>query len=149
LRRPAVVYIGSAGRPTERVEQIVMMMSEESKRKKIVEVLSSTDLYKPPIMVFVNQKRGADLLGKGLQKIGFNPCILHGGKGQEAREYALEALKNGTRDVLVATDVAGRGIDVKDVSLVINYDMAKSIEDYTHRIGRTGTFLGIFKRGSI
>jgi ATP-dependent RNA helicase DDX23/PRP28 len=115
-----------------------MMMSEEAKRKKIVEILAQVDLYKPPIIVFVNQKRGADLLGKGLAKIGFNPCILHGGKGQEAREYALEALKNGTRDLLVATDVAGRGLDVKDVSLVINYDMAKSIEDYTHRIGRTG-----------
>ena len=76
-------------------------MSEESKRKKIVEVLSEPDLYKPPIIVFVNQKRGADLLGKGLQKIGFNPCILHGGKGQDAREYALEALKNGTKDILV------------------------------------------------
>lgn len=138
LRRPAIVHIGSAGRPTERVEQVVMMMSEEAKRKKIVEILAQVDLYKPPIIVFVNQKRGADLLGKGLAKIGFNPCILHGGKGQEAREYALEALKNGTRDLLVATDVAGRGLDVKDVSLVINYDMAKSIEDYTHRIGRTG-----------
>ncbi|KAL3070185.1 hypothetical protein niasHT_004132 [Heterodera trifolii] len=138
MRRPAIVYIGSAGRPTERTEQIVMMMSEEMKRKKVVEVLSASDLYKPPIIIFVNQKKGADLLGKGLQKIGFNPCILHGGKGQEAREYALDALKNGTRDILVATDVAGRGLDVKDVSLVLNYDMAKSIEDYTHRIGRTG-----------
>jgi ATP-dependent RNA helicase DDX23/PRP28 len=138
LRRPAIVYIGSAGIPTEGVEQIVMMMSEEMKRKKIVELLFEPSLYIPPIIVFVNQKRGADLLGKGLQKIGFNPCILHGGKGQEAREYALEALKTGAKDILVATDVAGRGIDVKDVSLVINYDMTKSIEDYTHRIGRTG-----------
>uniref|UniRef100_A0A914LBE7 Probable ATP-dependent RNA helicase DDX23 n=1 Tax=Meloidogyne incognita TaxID=6306 RepID=A0A914LBE7_MELIC len=138
LRRPAIVYIGSAGRPTERVEQIVIMMSEEMKRKKIVELLFEPNLYIPPIIIFVNQKRGADLLGKGLQKIGFNPCILHGGKGQEAREYALDALKTGAKDILVATDVAGRGIDVKDVSLVINYDMTKSIEDYTHRIGRTG-----------
>lgn len=78
------------------------------------------------------------MLGKSLAKLGFNPCVLHGGKGQDAREYALEALKNGTKDILVATDVAGRGIDIKDVSLVLNYDMAKSIEDYTHRIGRTG-----------
>lgn len=68
----------------------------------------------------------------------FRATTLHGGKGQEAREYALGALKDGSKDVLVATDVAARGLDVKDVSLVLNYDMAKSIEDYTHRIGRTG-----------
>ncbi|KAK6014243.1 helicase protein, partial [Ostertagia ostertagi] len=92
LRRPAVVHIGSAGRPTERVEQVL------------------------------------DLLAKGLSKLNFNPVVLHGGKGQETREYALQALKDKTKDILVATDVAGRGIDIKDVSLVLNYDMAKSIE---------------------
>lgn len=58
----------------------------------------------------------------------YNACTLHGGKGQEQREFALASLKGGTKDILVATDVAGRGIDIKDVSLVINYDMAKSIE---------------------
>lgn len=58
----------------------------------------------------------------------YNACTLHGGKGQEQREYALSSLKNGTKDILVATDVAGRGIDIKDVSMVINYDMAKTIE---------------------
>ncbi|MCP9258372.1 putative ATP-dependent RNA helicase DDX23 [Dirofilaria immitis] len=136
LRRPAVVYIGSVGRPTERVEQIVYMIGEESKRKKLVELISS-DAFEPPIIIFVNQKRGADMLAKGLTKLGFQPCVLHGGKGQDAREYSLAALKDGSKDILVATDVAGRGIDIKDVSLVLNYDMAKSIEDYTHRIGRT------------
>lgn len=84
--------------------------------------------------------QGADMLAKGLTKLGFAPCVLHGGKGQDAREYSLAALKDGSKDILVATDVAGRGIDIKDVSLVLNYDMAKSIEDYTHRIGRTGIF---------
>ena len=63
---------------------------------------------------------------------------LHGGKGQEQREYALASLKKGDKDILVATDVAGRGIDIQNVSVVINFDMAKTIEDYTHRIGRTG-----------
>lgn len=58
----------------------------------------------------------------------YNSCTLHGGKGQEQREYALASLKNGSKDILVATDVAGRGIDIKDVSMVINYDMAKTIE---------------------
>ncbi|CAJ0578326.1 unnamed protein product, partial [Mesorhabditis spiculigera] len=135
LRRPAVVHIGSVGRPTERTEQVVYMMSEEQKRKKLVEILSD---IQPPIIIFVNQKKGADLLAKGLTKLGFEPVVLHGGKGQDAREYALQALKEGSKNILVATDVAGRGIDIKDVSLVLNYDMAKTIEDYTHRIGRTG-----------
>ena len=60
--------------------------------------------------------------------VQYNACTLHGGKGQEQREFALASLKGGSKDILVATDVAGRGIDIKDVSLVINYDMAKSIE---------------------
>ncbi|XP_037957327.1 probable ATP-dependent RNA helicase DDX23 [Teleopsis dalmanni] len=136
LRRPATVYIGSVGKPTERTEQIVYMMGENDKRKKLMEILSRG--IEPPVIIFVNQKKGADVLAKGLEKLGYNSCTLHGGKGQEQREYALAALKSGAKDILVATDVAGRGIDIKDVSLVINYDMAKTIEDYTHRIGRTG-----------
>lgn len=136
LRRPAVVHIGSIGRPTERVEQVVYMLSEGEKRKKLVQILEAG--IEPPIIIFVNQKKGADLLAKGLEKLGFNPVALHGGKSQETREYALAALKEGSKDILVATDVAGRGIDIKDVSMVINYDMAKDVETYTHRIGRTG-----------
>ncbi|KAL7739727.1 hypothetical protein ACLKA6_012706 [Drosophila palustris] len=136
LRRPATVYIGSMGKPTERTNQIVYMMGENDKRKKLMQILSAG--IEPPVIIFVNQKKGADVLAKGLEKLGYNSCTLHGGKGQEQREYALASLKSGSKDILVATDVAGRGIDIKDVSLVINYDMAKSIEDYTHRIGRTG-----------
>ncbi|KAF2902146.1 hypothetical protein ILUMI_04054 [Ignelater luminosus] len=136
LRRPAVVYIGSIGKPVDRVEQIVHIVTENDKRRKLMEYLSKG--IEPPIIIFVNQKKGADVLAKGLEKLGYNACTLHGGKGQEQREYALASLKSGTKDILVATDVAGRGIDIKDVSMVINYDMAKTIEDYTHRIGRTG-----------
>lgn len=136
LRRPAVVYIGSAGKPTERVEQIVYILSEADKRRKLLEILGRG--VTPPVIIFVNQKKGADVLARGLEKLGYNACTLHGGKGQEQREYALASLKSGTKDILVATNVAGRGIDIKDVSMVINYDMAKSIEEYTHRIGRTG-----------
>ncbi|XP_052131167.1 probable ATP-dependent RNA helicase DDX23 [Frankliniella occidentalis] len=136
LRRPAVVYIGSIGKPVERTEQIVFIIAEQDKRRKLMELLSRG--VEPPVIIFVNQKKGADVLARGLEKLGFNACTLHGGKGQEQREFALASLKNGTKDILVATDVAGRGIDIKDVSMVINYDMAKTIEDYTHRIGRTG-----------
>jgi len=136
MRRPAYCYIGSLGRPTERVEQIVYMMNENDKRNKLISILNSG--IDPPIIIFVNQKKGADVLAKGLEKMGYNAATLHGGKGQEQRDTALAGLKAGDKDILVATDVAGRGIDIKDVSLVINYDMAKTIEMYTHRIGRTG-----------
>lgn len=136
LRRPAIVYIGSVGKPVDRTEQVVYMVGENEKRRKLTEILQRG--VEPPIIIFVNQKKGADVLAKGLEKLSFNACTLHGGKGQEQRDFALASLKNGSKDILVATDVAGRGIDIKDVSMVINYDMAKTIEDYTHRIGRTG-----------
>lgn len=136
LRRPAIVYIGSVGKPVDRTEQVVYMVGETEKRRKLTELLQRG--VEPPIIIFVNQKKGADVLAKGLEKLSFNACTLHGGKGQEQRDFALASLKNGSKDILVATDVAGRGIDIKDVSMVINYDMAKTIEDYTHRIGRTG-----------
>ncbi|XP_018417392.1 PREDICTED: probable ATP-dependent RNA helicase DDX23 [Nanorana parkeri] len=136
LRRPAVVYIGSAGKPHERVEQKVFLTSEAEKRKKLLNILEKG--FDPPIIIFVNQKKGCDVLAKSLEKMGYNACTLHGGKGQEQREFALSNLKAGAKDILVATDVAGRGIDIHDVSMVVNYDMAKNIEDYIHRIGRTG-----------
>ncbi|KAH8850550.1 putative ATP-dependent RNA helicase DDX23 [Schistosoma japonicum] len=136
LRRPAMVYIGSAGKPTERVEQIVYMVSEQEKRRKLLEILAAG--LDPPVIIFVNQKKGADVLAKGLEKLGYSAVVLHGGKGQEQREYALASLKSGQKEILVATDVAGRGIDIKDVSMVINYDMSKTIDEYVHRIGRTG-----------
>jgi len=94
--------------------------------------------FTPPMIVFVNQKKSCDMLAKMINSSGLRATTLHGGKSQEQRELALSQLKNGKSDVLVATDVAGRGIDVQNVSLVVNFDMAKNIEDYTHRIGRTG-----------
>merc|ERR1719361_2169416 len=133
LRRPAVVYIGSAGKPIERVKQVVYLMKDNEKRKKLMRILEEG--ITPPIIVFVNQKKGCDVLAKSLEKMGFNATTFHGGKGQELRELALSDLKSGVKDILVATDVAGRGIDIQDVSLIVNFDMAKSIEDYTHRIG--------------
>ncbi|KAI8994408.1 ATP-dependent RNA helicase DDX23 [Gaertneriomyces semiglobifer] len=137
LRRPAVVTIGTAGQVVDTIEQRVENISDENKKKqRLLELLNQK--FDPPIIIFVNQKKGADVLAKALEKLGFRSTVLHGGKSQEQREASLAALKNGQKDILVATDVAGRGIDVKNVSLVVNYDMAKNIEDYTHRIGRTG-----------
>ncbi|KAI8097125.1 P-loop containing nucleoside triphosphate hydrolase protein [Halteromyces radiatus] len=138
LRNPAVVTIGNAGQAGSTVEQRVEMIDDDGRKKnRLLEILG-TNKYTPPIIIFVNQKKGVDILAKALNKLGYHAVTLHGGKSQEQREAALDKLKSGSAGVLVATDVAGRGIDVKNVSLVVNYDMAKSIEDYTHRIGRTG-----------
>lgn len=138
LRKPAVITIGEAGRAVDTVEQRVeFVLGDERKKQRMVEILNS-GVYAPPIIVFVNQKKTADMVAKDLQKAQWSAATLHSGKNQEQREASLQSLRDGKADVLVATDLAGRGIDVQDVSLVINYQMAGSIEAYVHRIGRTG-----------
>ncbi|KAF1845905.1 pre-mRNA-splicing ATP-dependent RNA helicase PRP28 [Cucurbitaria berberidis CBS 394.84] len=138
LRRPAIVTIGNAGEAVETVEQRVEhIQGEERRKKRLQEILNSGD-FAPPIIVFVNIKRNCDAIARDIKHMGFSSVTLHGSKTQEQREAALASLKEGRTDVLVATDLAGRGIDITDVSLVVNFNMATSIESYTHRIGRTG-----------
>ena len=88
------------------------MLSEIEKRKKLQQILARGDVD-PPIIIFVNQKKGADVLSRSLEKIGYRATTLHGGRNQEQREFALASLKKGEKDILVATDVAGRGIDIR------------------------------------
>lgn len=151
LRDPGIVTIGDTGQATDRVEQRVEIISSEEKRKKRMLQILTGGNFSPPIIIFVNLKRNCDAIAKALNGEGWRAVTMHGGKSQEQRELALSQLRNGLADVLVATDVAGRGIDVPNVSLVLNFQMASSIESYTHRIGRTGragkngvaiTFLG-------
>ncbi|KAK7206939.1 P-loop containing nucleoside triphosphate hydrolase protein [Myxozyma melibiosi] len=138
LRRPATVIIGNAGQAVATVEQRVEFVgSEERRRRRMAEIVESGG-YAPPIIVFVNLKRDCEAVARQLTGLGWRAVTLHGSKSQEQREAALAALRDGQAEALVATDVAGRGIDVPDVSLVLNYNMAKNIEAYTHRIGRTG-----------
>ncbi|KAF8902053.1 P-loop containing nucleoside triphosphate hydrolase protein [Gymnopilus junonius] len=138
LKRPAIITIGEAGRAVDTVEQRVEFVNgDEKKKQKLLEILNSGQ-FPSPIIVFVNQKKTADMVAKDLSRAGWNAATLHSGKNQEQREASLQSLRNGDSDVLVATDLAGRGIDVQDVSLVINFQMANTIEAYVHRIGRTG-----------
>ncbi|THH14348.1 hypothetical protein EW146_g5978 [Bondarzewia mesenterica] len=138
LKRPAIITIGEAGRAVDTVEQQVeFVIGEEKKKQRLLEILNSGQ-YQSPIIVFVNQKKTADMVARDLSRAGWSASTLHSGKNQEQREAALQALRNGEADILVATDLAGRGIDVQDVSLVINFQMANTIEAYVHRIGRTG-----------
>lgn len=138
LRRPAIVTIGNAGEAVETVEQRVEHIQGEEKRKKRLQEILGSHEFQPPIIVFVNIKRNCDAIARDIKHMGFSAVTLHGSKTQEQREAALQSLRDKRSDVLVATDLAGRGIDIEDVSLVINFNMATSIESYTHRIGRTG-----------
>ncbi|KAI5834125.1 P-loop containing nucleoside triphosphate hydrolase protein [Schizophyllum commune Tattone D] len=138
LRRPAIITIGEAGRAVDTVEQRVEFVNgDEKKKHRLLEILNSGQ-YPSPIIVFVNQKKMADMVAKDLGRAGWSASTLHSGKNQEQREAALASLRSGEADILVATDLAGRGIDVQDVSLVVNFQMAGTIEAYVHRIGRTG-----------
>lgn len=151
LRRPAIVTIGNVGEAVETVEQRVEFVSGEDKRKKRLNEILASGEFQPPIIVFVNTKRNCDSVARDIKHMGFSSVTMHGSKTQEQREAALLSVRNGQTNVLVATDLAGRGIDVPDVSLVVNFTMANNIESYTHRVGRTGragksgvaiTFLG-------
>ncbi|KAK2628255.1 hypothetical protein QTJ16_002901 [Diplocarpon rosae] len=151
LRRPAIVTIGNIGEAVETVEQRVEFVSGEDKRKKRLNEILASGEFQPPIIVFVNIKRNCDAVARDIKHMGFSSVTLHGSKTQEQREAALASIRSGATNVLVATDLAGRGIDVPDVSLVVNFNMSSNIESYTHRVGRTGragqsgvaiTFLG-------
>jgi len=89
-------------------------------------------------VIFVETKRKADEIEAELWQTGLRVCAIHGDRDQREREQALEAFKSGENPVLIATDVAARGLDIANVGLVINYDMPKQMDDYVHRIGRTG-----------
>ena len=139
LRRPATVEIGTRGEAVETVEQRVEWIQGEDRRKKRVqEILSDRAQFPPPCIVFVNIKRMCETVTRDIRHMGFAAISLHGSKTQDQREAALKSLRMGESDILVATDLAGRGIDVPDVSLVLNFNMAPNIQAYTHRIGRTG-----------
>ncbi|WVQ63340.1 pre-mRNA-splicing ATP-dependent RNA helicase PRP28 [Kwoniella botswanensis] len=139
LRKPATVTIGNAGEAVDTVEQRVEFVygGEEKRKSRLIEILRTIGLP-PPIIIFVNQKKTADMVLRYVQQAGLSGVSLHSGKSQEQRESSLQALRDGQVSVLVATDLAGRGIDVPDVSLVINWQMSDTIEKYVHRIGRTG-----------
>ena len=107
-----------------------------SKREKLLELLKEVGTEKT--LVFVETKRNADFLASALSSEGFPTTSIHGDRLQRERETALSDFKNGTCPVLVATAVAARGLDIKGVAHVVNYDMPKDIDEYVHRIGRTG-----------
>ena len=139
LRDPATVSITPAVTTAEKIDQQVCFLSRESKKPLLEQLLreQSRATEGKLTIVFSRTKHGANKLAKSLCQAGFPADAIHGNKSQAAREKALEKFKRGETPVLVATDVAARGVDVKDVGLVVNFDLPNEPESYVHRIGRT------------
>ena len=136
IRGKAVTVRIDPGEPTvERIRQRVLFVDKENKFALLKWVLDSPKCFR--VIVFPRMKHGADRLAKQLTRDGFPAAALHSDKSQGARQRALEAFRSGKIQVLVATDIAARGIDVDDVTHVINYDLPDEPETYVHRIGRT------------
>lgn len=140
LRDPASVSITPEATTAERIDHQVCFVSKDNKRPLLEQLLRGQSAAKEGklTIVFSRTKHGANKLAKSLSMAGFAADAIHGNKSQSQREKALERFKNGLTPVLVATDVAARGVDVKDVGLVVNFDLPNEPEAYVHRIGRTG-----------
>ncbi|KAH9612674.1 hypothetical protein KSS87_011174 [Heliosperma pusillum] len=135
LVKPIVVNVGRAGAANLDVIQEVEYVKQEAKIVYLLECLQKTP---PPVLIFCENKVDVDDIHEYLLLKGVEAVAVHGGKDQEEREYAIKSFKSGKKDVLVATDVASKGLDFPDIQHVINYDMPAEIENYVHRIGRTG-----------
>ena len=136
LDKPMLVEVARSNATAERVTQVIYKVDEESKRDAVVHLLRERDLKQ--VLVFSNTKIGASRLSRELERQGIKAAAIHGDKTQNERMAALDAFKDGSIDVLVATDVAARGLDIAELPCVINYDLPYNAEDYVHRIGRTG-----------
>jgi ATP-dependent RNA helicase RhlE len=121
---------------TTQVTQEVVKLNGREKIHVLYEILDKRETTK--VLVFSRTKHGADRINRDLLSKRFQSTVIHGNKTQAQRQKALDSFKRGFTNVLIATDVASRGIDVNDISHVINYDLPASYEDYIHRIGRTG-----------
>lgn len=135
LRNPSEIAVTPASRPVERIDQKVMLVESSAKRAALVSILNAPDVGRT--IVFTRTKRGADRVSAHLQASGLPAAAIHGDKSQGQRERALAAFKGDRIKILVATDIAARGIDIDGVSHVINYELPNVPEAYVHRIGRT------------
>jgi ATP-dependent RNA helicase RhlE len=133
---PHFIRVGEERRPTDNVTQKVYAMPQEQKMKFLFHMLEKEGM--DSVLVFSRTKHGADKITSKLKEKGWHAAALHSDRTQGQRQQALEGFRKGYYKVLIATDIAARGIDVTGISHVINYDVPKFAEDYVHRIGRTG-----------
>ncbi len=136
LTSPEMITVGESRNPAETVNQQVCSVVKERKMDLLFHVLDNEPAKN--VIIFSRTKRGADRITKKLGQRGFSATVMHSNRSQSQRQRALAGLKSGQYNILVATDIAARGIDVDGVTHVINYDTPNQAEDYIHRIGRTG-----------
>jgi ATP-dependent RNA helicase RhlE len=136
LRRPETVEIGQRRSPAETVTHALYPVDVGQKQELLEELLRRTDYDQ--VLIFCRTKDGADRVARRLQGQGHSVAVLHSNRTQREREQALNGFRNGRYEVMVATDIAARGIDIEQISHVINFDVPHHPEDYVHRIGRTG-----------
>jgi ATP-dependent RNA helicase RhlE len=155
LKNPARIEIGSVLKPAENVELRTFEVEPDKKQELLEHLLAAEE---GSFLVFVRTKHGADRVARRLTRSGWSATQIHGDRTQAQRNAALRSFSEGGHRVLVATDVAARGIDVANVAQVINFDMPKVAEDFVHRVGRTGrasahgvasTFAGPAERGDL
>src|ERR687896_1371192 len=136
LRNPETIEIGQRRSPAETVTHALYPVASDQKQALLDELLKRTDFDQ--VLIFCRTKHGADGVARKLQQQGHAVAVLHSNRTQREREKALSGFRDGRYEVMVATDIAARGIDVEQISHVINFDVPHHPEDYVHRIGRTG-----------
>jgi ATP-dependent RNA helicase RhlE len=135
VNKPVRIEIGTTSKPSDRVELRVYTVMQDQKLGLLDQMLRQEE---GTFLVFSRTKHGADRISKKLEKLGHDADVIHGDRSQSQRTAALKGFANGKHRVLVATDVAARGIDVNDIAHVVNYDLPNASDDFVHRIGRTG-----------
>lgn len=136
LNQPVAIHVSPVSSTAERVAQSVYHIDKKEKANLLLHLLKDGDVQRS--LIFTRTKHGADKLVKHLVKTGINAAAIHGNKSQSARQRALEDFRRERVKVLVATDIAARGIDIDQLPRVVNYDLPEVAETYVHRIGRTG-----------
>lgn len=136
LKNPEKISITPSARPVEKIEQKVYFVEKSEKRELLADIIRQSNVHQT--LVFTRTKHGADRVTRDLNRAGIKARAIHGDKSQNQRQTALIDFKNCKVAVLVATDIAARGIDINELPLVINFDLPNIPETYVHRIGRTG-----------
>jgi ATP-dependent RNA helicase RhlE len=136
MKNPETIQIGARRMPAETVKHVIYPVSDSQKTDLVLELLKRVDYNS--VLIFCRTKHGADRVAGLLKRNNHAVAVLHSNRTQREREQALQGFRSGKFEVLVATDIAARGLDIADVSHVINYDVPQHPEDYIHRIGRTG-----------